>query len=175
MMRNLAKGVGVAFAAALLVVWVLSEDKDDVITPIASATAAPSPWGIGVEGQEVAHDLPATSSTPTTDDGLADSDAGHVSYAVSLVELPGLPPDAGSGTTFDIWVTWEPPITKGPRVQLLLRDAVLERIAEPLTREGPFVAVIAVADRHLSDLIYGDRYGDLSAAVSVTQVQTPSP
>ncbi len=163
--RNLVKAAGGALAAGLLLMWVLSEGEAERVTPTTSASVVTSPFPV----EATAEDLPpagaVTAATPIPDSEDFAGNERAVSYAISLVELPGLPPDAGPGTRFDLWVTWEPPITRRPRVQLLLRDVVLERIAEPVTRDGPYVAMLAVDERHLADLLYGDRYGDFNAAV----------
>jgi hypothetical protein len=82
------------------------------------------------------------------------------------VELPGLPPDATPGTKLDLWVTWQPPVTREPKVQLLIEDVTLETISAPITVDGPYVANLLVGKKELPDLLYGDRFGDLNVSVS---------
>ena len=84
-------------------------------------------------------------------------------YAIGLHELAGLPPDVAEGTTIEIWATWEPPVSKQVQVQLLLKDVVVERVIAPALPEGPTSLLLSVPGRHISDLLYGDRYGQLSA------------
>ncbi len=86
-------------------------------------------------------------------------------YAVSVAELPGLPPDAPAGTRLEIWVAWDPPLTERPRIQKLLPEVTLDEIIPPVTPDGPAAAMLRVRTSRLGDLLYGDRYGSLSATV----------
>lgn len=88
-----------------------------------------------------------------------------VSYAVAVSELHGLPPNVAPGTRLEIWVAWEPPITKQPDIRPLLDDVLLEEISPPLLPDGPHVASLLVGRGQISDLFYGDRYGSLSVVV----------
>jgi hypothetical protein len=47
----------------------------------------------------------------------------------------------------------------------LLRDVVLESIAPPLTPEAPPTALLRVKESAIPKLIYGERYGELSAVI----------
>jgi hypothetical protein len=87
------------------------------------------------------------------------------SYAIALHDLRGLPPDAEPGTSLELWATWRPPLTKERQVQKLVEGAFLERITPPLTPEGPPVAILSVPEKEIDELLFGDRFGDLSAAV----------
>jgi hypothetical protein len=107
--------------------------------------------------------MPAPSVDTSADD--VGSSKKKVSHAIDVLRLAGLPTDAQPGDLFDVWVTWGPPIAKGPNLQLLVAGVELERIAEPVTVEGPSVAVLTVSRRDAADLLYGTRYG----ALSVTQ------
>jgi hypothetical protein len=89
--------------------------------------------------------------------------ASRRTYAIGLHELAGLPPDVAPGTVLDLWVAWEPPVTEEIQVQLLLKDVVVERLIPPVLPEGPTTVLLSVAPRDISDLLYGDRYGQLSA------------
>jgi hypothetical protein len=91
--------------------------------------------------------------------------ASRRSYAIALPDLKGLPPDALPSTQMDVWVAWEPPVTRGPRIQRLIRSVVLERIAPPAIEGGPPVALLSVATSDISDLLWGDRYGALSVVL----------
>jgi hypothetical protein len=88
-----------------------------------------------------------------------------VEYAVSLHELRGLPPDAGLGTVLDLWVAWDAAYAEGPQIQRLVRSVTLSRLIEPVTPEGPVVAVLSVPERSVGKLMYGDLYGSLSATL----------
>ena len=88
-----------------------------------------------------------------------------VSYAVAVREVAGLPPDVPPGTTLDLWVAWDPPVTKKPRLQSLLQGVVLETIAPPVTPDGSAAALFHVPRRDVDRLIWADRYGSLSATI----------
>ena len=87
-------------------------------------------------------------------------------YALGLHELAGIPNDVPPGTSVEIWATWEPPLTREVRVQLLLKDVVIERLVPPVVPEGPTSVLLSVPTRDISDLLYGHRYGELSAVMS---------
>src|SRR5687767_92396 len=38
-------------------------------------------------------------------------------YALAVPELEGLPPDITTGSRLDVWVSWEPPVAKRPKIQ----------------------------------------------------------
>lgn len=82
-----------------------------------------------------------------------------------MSELSGLPPDAAPGTPLQLWVAWDPPITRGRKIQLLIPRATLERIVPGITPEAPATALLAVPPGTFSDLLFGDRYGALSVAL----------
>ena len=111
--------------------------------------------------------MPTPLATPTSEVGVSSSDRG-VDYAIAVPELSGLPPDAEPGAMLDLWVTWNPPITKAPQVQPLLRSVRLARIVPPVTPEGPAVALLTIRPSQISDLIYGDRFGSLSVTILAT-------
>jgi hypothetical protein len=108
--------------------------------------------------------MPANMEPPPAGDGSPDEDQTR-SYAIALHELPGLPPDAEPGTALELWATWRPPITKERQVQKLVEGALLERVTPPLTPEGPPVAILSVPEKEIDELLFGDRFGELSAAV----------
>jgi hypothetical protein len=113
---------------------------------------------------------PEPGSPPATGDEVSPPADGTESgktrtYAIALHELPGLPPDAEAGTRLDVWAVWRPPLTKDRQVQKLVEGVSLERITPPLTPEGPPVAILRVPEREVDELLFGDRFGELSAAV----------
>jgi hypothetical protein len=93
---------------------------------------------------------------------------GFRSYALEITELDGLPPDASPGTALEIWVTWEPPITRRIRVQRLIQQARVEKIIPNIVPEGPATVLLSIPRRDVADMFYGDRFGQLSAAVLST-------
>ena len=86
------------------------------------------------------------------------------SYAFLLPELQGLPPNVKPGTAIEIWVTWEPPVTKKLQVQQLVPRATVEELI-PSIEPGPPTVMLSLERRHIPDLMYGDRYGSLSTVV----------
>lgn len=83
-------------------------------------------------------------------------------YAVDISWLKGFPPDAAPGDVFDIWVAWERSVVKGPNMQILLEGVVLEKIAPPVTAQGPYVAILLMTRKQSMDFLYGREYGALS-------------
>jgi hypothetical protein len=91
---------------------------------------------------------------------------GRKTYAIPVPELAGLSSSAGPGTALELWVAWDPPLTKSPKIQRLLRDVMLEKIVPPAVPEAPATAILSVPDRAVPDLLYGDKYGSLSVTMS---------
>ena len=152
MMGLVTAGIGV-YALALF--GRTAEVVAEPVTPAPTATPSrPSP-----ELPVPASPAPAPVSTR-----VAASPATRL-YALGLHELPGLEASAPPGTRLEIWVAWEPPITKEPEVQLLIDQVVLEKIVPPLTPEGPTAAILSVPAGAFRDLVYGDRYGHFNAAI----------
>ena len=147
--------VGVALAAMILLLISVVARTDGS----SRTTIAPGPTASRTPSERV----PAPGKAPP-----GSQTHGHSmrSYAIAAAELDGLPLDAAPGTVMDVWASWDPPLTKRPQVQPLIRDVVLERIAPPVSPDGPYVAVLLVSDRRVVDLIYGDRYGSLSVAIA---------
>lgn len=138
-----------------------NREEQAPVTPSADL-ATESPYKSEVVGQ--GHE--PTLGTPLTDEGVHQQQTlGGQIYAISLAELPGLPPDAAPGTLIDLWATWEPPVTRRPKVQLLIEGVTLEGISAPFTPDGPFVANLLVAKKDLPNLVYGDRFGKLNASL----------
>ena len=130
----------------------------DLLVPttpsIAPLTSTPSPTAVS-----------DPFATPTLRPEPAPS---SVEYAIALAELDGMSPDIVPGTPIDVWVTWDPPITRAPKVQRLLREVEVARVVPPVTPEGPEVVILRVGADRVPRLIYGDRYGALT-------VTAPSP
>ena len=113
--------------------------------------------------------LPSPGPEPVPSPGsevVSPTDAGteRRSYAIGLHELAGFPPDAAPGTRLELWVTWEPPATRGPRLQKLIGDVVLERTIPGSVPEAPVTILLSVPADRVGDLIYADGYGKLSVA-----------
>lgn len=146
----------------------------------ASSDQTPGPTGGGSQDPPAAigggpGDEPAQSSTPASP--ASPSPPGSTStaskppktsssYAIPLTELQGLPAQTEPGTHLDIWVAWNRPVTKGPRIQHLVSDVTVERILPPVSDGEPATVILSVADDSIPRLLYGDRWGALSATVT---------
>ncbi|HEX2239804.1 MAG TPA: hypothetical protein VHJ82_01490 [Actinomycetota bacterium] len=113
----------------------------------------PSPTGNSVRS--------APSFSPGTQAPQPDGET----YALALPSLRGLPSDTPPGTPLKLWAAWEPPITKQPRIQVLIERVVLRAIVPPTDPGAPPTALLWVPVERIPDLLYGDRYGALSVTV----------
>jgi hypothetical protein len=151
--RNLLLAAIVPIAVVFIGVKLLlpsTTQGDASIPPRHEEKAVPSP-------------SPESAAEPTP----APEDAGGntKSYAIPVPELAGLPSDAPPGTRLELWVAWDPPITKTPKIQRLLKDVTLEKIVPPVVPEAPATAILSLPDRAVPDLLYGDKYGSLSVTM----------
>lgn len=108
----------------------------------------------------------AASRSPDPAPATAEIDPpppGYGKYSIYTYQLPGLAPDAEPGSKIDIWVTWKPPVTKAPKVQLLVEDVTVQRIALPYDGDGALIADLILEKEDIPDLIYGQRFGSLNA------------
>jgi hypothetical protein len=117
--------------------------------PAQTPAVVPSP-GLSPGGS-------AVSSDPVS--------AARRSYAIGMNELRGLPPDAEAGTAFELWVTWEPPVTQEVRLDRLIGDVVLERVIPGSVPEAPVTALLSVPAERTGDLIYADTFGSLNVVL----------
>lgn len=148
--------IGAALATPV-VVWsmITTQARPGHTRPVTAEPTPQTPSASPVEPAEVAAPSPARGEAP-----------GAVSYAIAVPELHGLSPHAAPGTELQVWVAWEPPISKEPRIHRLVDSVILEEITPPLLPDGPHVAMLLVPRKELRNLLYGDRYGALSVAVS---------
>lgn len=86
-------------------------------------------------------------------------------YALGMHELSGFPRQTPPGARMELWVAWDPPLTKAPDVRRLIKDVIVADIIPPLTPDGPTAVIVSVPTARVPDLIYGDRYGDLSVVL----------
>ena len=114
------------------------------------------------ETPEAIYSSPSPTSAITT--GAA-TDSARRDYAVGLHEIRGLPPDSAPGTPLELWVAWDDAYTKSPQVQKLVRSVTLVRFIEPVTPEGPVVAVLSIPESAVRAVMYGDLYGSFAAAL----------
>jgi hypothetical protein len=175
--RNLLLAGGVVVAAGVVAVSLLSLEGS------ASPPSFTSPSSSGRSAAPHSGSRPADLSSPgvqsppdPTNEEAVSSSEGNPSlgpapamrgYALPVAELAGLPGDAPPGTQLELWVTWDPPVTDGPRLQRLIPRVVLEKIAPAVTSDGPDAAILLVPEKKLPDLVYADRYGAISVAMLV--------
>jgi len=124
---------------------------------------AEAPFGNVPAPSPTAPGDPSASSPEQSDD--ATIEPGRRAYAIAVPELKGLPGSASAGTRLELWVAWDPPVTKEPRVQRLLREVVLAEIIPPVVPEAPATAILSIPTSGVPDLLYGDRYGALSTTI----------
>ena len=157
--KNLALAGGAAALLGIIGVNVL-------LSPAAAPGAAVAP------GPSVAASAPTPASIPSpglSPGGTAISSdpasATRRTYAIGMNELRGLPPDAEAGTAFELWVTWEPPVTQEVRLDRLIGDVVLERVIPGSVPEAPVTALLSVPVERTGDLIYADTFGKLNVVL----------
>jgi hypothetical protein len=109
--------------------------------------------------------VPVEARIADTSSLAGERDGSYRAYALPLARISGLPSSAAPGTRLNLWALWEPPVTKEPSAQLLIRDIVLERIVPAVTPDGPETAILLVPRNRISDLIYADRFSQISAAL----------
>lgn len=152
MSRRTINLIAVAGAVAVIV-WVLS----GVVAGSGAADLSPS-------------EPPSTPSPTRTPSPVLDSEADPKvaawrGYALAIPEVEGLPTDLLPGDALQLWVAWDPPVTKKPKIAPLVDRVLYERTILPtLPGEAP-VAVVLVQEGKVDELMYGDRYGSLSAVV----------
>jgi hypothetical protein len=121
------------------------EDSQVVLSPSPASTDLSVPMSIGTPTPSV--------SSPQRE------------YALAISDLHGLPPDVQPGQQLEVWVAWDPEFSEGPQIQRLLKKVTLTRFVEPVTADGPRVAIISVPLQRVGDLMYGDRFGSLSVTL----------
>jgi hypothetical protein len=170
-MNRKVQRLGFAFGGVLLVtlLWVRLFPADDLVLPATAAVDAAAS-----AQQRVDEATLSPSPDLTTQPRVTPPEGGEVAatasrqlrtYAVSTYELAGLPPDAEPGTRLELWAALDPPIVEESRFMKLRTEVVLEKIVPGLTPEAPATALLLVGADRLSDLLYLDRYGELSVAV----------
>lgn len=168
-MNPRSKNLAIAGGAVVVVGFVA---VNTLIAPPGTGVAEPppvtaAPPGVGPTPGGAAGALPAPS--PEASDPIAEgatpAAADRRSYAIGLQDLAGLPPDAGPGAPLELWVTWEPPVTREPRLQKLIGDVLLARTIPGPVPEAPVTVLLSVPADRIGDLIYADGYGRLSVVV----------
>ena len=155
-MNHRLKTVAPTIALAVIVFFIVTavvRGSADRVTPasIPEASVSPSP----------------TPSSPPLDGALAPPSpaserASTRAYAIATSELAGLPPDPEPGAIFDLWVTWSPPVVEVVRIQKLIHGLTLEEMVPPVTPSGVEAAIFLVPVKSMSDLLWADRFGELS-------------
>lgn len=137
-------------------------------TPEPIESSEPSPLdAAGTPGHvdDGVHASPgAVESSPPTYPAAPVTQQRHY-FAVAEHEIAGLPPGMPLGTRLELWVTWDKPLTKTPRLQRLDRDVVLEDVVPPDAPNEPSMVLLSVRPHRISDLLWAERYGALSAVL----------
>jgi hypothetical protein len=130
---------------------------------------------IGVAWSSALSDDTEAPPAPTNRSSVAASESPHVTvppdaseranYYLSVPEVDGLPHEIAPWTRIELWVAWDPPLTDEPTLQRLLEHAYVEAVLAPLAPDSPATLKLSIRHRDVSDLIYADRYGSLSAIV----------
>lgn len=115
--------------------------------------------------QPLASAIPSEIPAPTSAAEALATNARTREYAIALDELQGFPADALPGTHLELWVTWDRPSQRAPKLQRLISEAVLVRVIPPITAGGPTAVVVRVPIKRMPDLLWADGYGALSVGV----------
>lgn len=146
------KRLALAGGALLLVIYL----GWDMLSGLTSGAATPAP--------PIVSTSPVMSPSPVTTP--AHPSSGRAGYWVDIAEVTGLSPQTPVGTSVDLWVAWDPPLTKRPDIRHLLSDVLVEEIAPPLSPGDPTGVLLSIARRDRDDLLWADRYGSLSATIN---------
>lgn len=164
--KNLALAAGAVVALGFVAMNLLMAPAASVgVDPsVVAPSASDHTPGVPAAAGEV--DVSAGALQTPAPSPVADAaPAGRRSYAIGLQDLDGLPPDAAPGQALELWVTWEPPVTRGPRLQKLIGDVLLERIIPGAVPEAPVTVLLSVPAGRVGDLIYADGFGRLSVTL----------
>lgn len=176
--KNLAIAAGAVIVVGFVGVNTLLAPASPVATDNAATVPAPAttPGALTTDGappgSSPAEEAPGTGAavpSPGPVTGLVDPGAAATSdrrsYAIGLQDLAGLAPDTPPGARLELWVTWEPPVTREPRLQKLIGDVALERTIPGAVPEAPVTVLLSVPAERVGDLIYADAYGRLSVVL----------
>ena len=164
-----------AFTAGFVVLFALTvwswfpgaAAKDQAGSASATELTAPDSTAPGTPA-ELSDAASTTEPPPEVAAPVAPSQASdRQSYALGLHDIAGLAHDTPPGTIVDLWVAWDPPVTKRPQFQRLIPSVVIQEIIPPFVPEGPVTVMLSVPAKKIGDLLYADRYG----AISVTLPQ----
>lgn len=152
---------GVGFLVTLYVIP--SGPKDvSIESTVDAGERAPAP-SAQAGSKAGAEETPAADQPDGALVNGRDSTTTYRAYSIGLSEVRGLAPGVQPGTRFDLWVAWNRPITRGPRVQKLLSGAIVGELIPPLTPEGPVIVELLIPVRELPDFLFAHRYGSLNA------------
>lgn len=140
----------IAVGAAAAVIGIVGSSLMSAGSQAPAATPQPRP-------------VETSSPSPATIAPTGDSD--RAAYYLSAPEVDGLPEEVTPWSRIELWVAWDPPITDEPSIHRLLNDAYIEAVLAPVAPGAPSTLKLSIRRRDISDLIYADRYGSLSAIV----------
>ncbi|MCA1708722.1 MAG: hypothetical protein LC808_37750 [Actinobacteria bacterium] len=163
--KNLAYAVA-AFLAVVYVGWGFF-GKGGAAPPSTIGAPSPTSASPAADGSK-----PSMFATPLPDASpalagvsISSSNDDRSNYALLESDVTGLPPDAPPGTRLQLWVAWDPPVTNHPKLQLLIRDVILDRIIRGFTPEAPTTILLSIRSKDVADMLWADRYGALSVVV----------
>ena len=135
--------------------------------------------GSPVGGREVAGPLEAPieaghPSAPTApEDGSiapdpteppASSHSTLRGFVLPIAEIKGVSTTARSGTPIEVWVSWRRDVARGPRVQRVVKAAVVGEVQEPTVAGGPETIELLIPVEDFPDFLAAHEFGTLSAA-----------
>ncbi len=135
-----------------------------LVAPPAQQSSRPPEAGSFDGGAGATPGRVSTPVSPTGDPAAATAEARR-GYAIGLHDLAGFPPDAAPGEPLELWVTWEPPLTREPRLHRLIGEVLLERTIPGPVPEAPVTVLLSVPADRVGDLIYADTFGKLSVVL----------
>jgi hypothetical protein len=158
--KNLAYAAA-GFLALLYVGWAFFGGGGTEPTSYASIDAYGSPI------DPYAYPSPtATAVMPSPVPASQFESLARRSYALSEADVSGLPLDTPPGTRLELWVAWEPPVTRTAKLQLLIRDVVLEKVISGFPEGAPATILLSLRARDVDDMLWADRYGALSLTIA---------
>lgn len=152
--RNL---VVTALAPVVLLGLVWKTTAPQSVAAEPSTVAAPYETPSPMEAVEV----------PAEGDASAPAPGGERTrlYAIALYRLKGISESTAPGTNLEIWVSWTPDGSQEPELQRLINHAVLELIEPGPVPEAPAIATLRVGVKDIPNLIWGEMFGELAAAI----------
>jgi len=149
--------------------------KGLAVAALLSVGAAASMWLL-YSGGAAPEETPSGPATPERASPAPTSVTGPEPvparlYAVE-VEEGGLPRSTPPGSQLELWVVWDRPDPRRPRVEKLLPAVTLDETVPAFTPGGPYAAMLRVEVSQIPKLIQAERHGTLEISLpSATPVE----